>query len=813
MEDLPNELLSEILGFLHPVYDGLARFSTVCRRWNEIIHKTPSLWEHIHLKVVKLTEKEKRIVFRCLRDFDAFIKCLRVHGLDVVFGYDYWFFIRIVTLEMTNITCLDVPNFPWNLQQFLALRSAESLKELNLYGFWDLSDIEWTQTYHQPVSLINQGHLQLLKVRCAKLQVLKLSINMLRMPEKALMEFLNSVKLKELQISAYNSQAANIQMKRTGLKLLKCLLSSSHASIVSKLDLQYVSIGHKELRLLLKAHKSLRILKLRFHDVYRCMTGYQYLESKSLEYFELNSLPAKNIVNLKCSMPKLRYFRLSRCFSLKSLQIISSMLQQLYLDLLPSLRSLHITSTILKRVEVWDCESLTSKTIEKVLHSNKNIEHCTVKGNLLNFEFSPTDIRCSLAVLHLWISDICKVQRIEVHCPTLTSFVCIHQDPERGEFYFSPQEACCIDLRCNDLLDAFISLPRITSIDIKCRTIMQVGLNRIGRQNLDMHCSVLRIEAEKTLDNVDANKCIFNRVQINAEEIDNLDFKKCQIKGVLKLEGGCINVIRMENLEESQGNVDLIARCNEIRKVILRDCVSLFTVTIYPDEKHLFESSLQASTDFYFAHSNCNDQEAERKDICSDVKNMVKTVSTSNCPCFCSLVIFNDRPHPGTPAVIQDANAAFSSGQKSKVPKEKASSLLCNHCCYEENDRSLGLDDCEKCKEDKNEHSKASQGSLHDFHHEGKDAVSVEFSPLTGQGNNAHTGHTSFGISPTDEEFKKNLDTLPNVQNCKPYADLTARISSGDLVDCEEDHSYEMILTNTHLESPTNNANGKSKAI
>ena len=70
---------------------------------------------------------------------------------------------------MTNITCLDVPTLPWSIEQFVALKSAENLKELTLYGFWDLSDMEWIQRYYHPVSLINLGHLQLLKERCRKL--------------------------------------------------------------------------------------------------------------------------------------------------------------------------------------------------------------------------------------------------------------------------------------------------------------------------------------------------------------------------------------------------------------------------------------------------------------------------------------------------------------------------------------------------------------------------------------------------------------------------------------------------------------------
>lgn len=653
MENFPVELLTHIFGFLHPVYDRLPRLSVVCHQWKDIIQTTSCLWEHIHLKPHQLAEKEKNIVFRCLREYEAFIKCLRVASLDTVFGYDFWFFVRHVTLKMTNLACLDIPTFPWNLGQFTTFRSAENLKELNLYGFWDLSDIQWTQNYTQPVSLINQGHLQLVRARWTKLEVLKLSINMLRLTDNALMECLNALNLKELQISAYNSSEANIPMNRNSIKLLKCLLSSNYISIITKLDLRYISIGHKELRLLLKLLQSLRYLKLCFLDIHRCMTGYQYLDSKSLQYFELDNLPAKNIVRLKCSMPRLRYLMVNGCSNLKSLQVVSSKLEQLCLNFLANLRSLHVTSMTLKRFEVASCESLISKTIDKVLQFNRRIEHCTIRGRLVNVQVSQLEISAALTELCLWITDFSKVQSIQVHCPTLRSFMCNYHSPD-GEFTSSIHSECCIDIRCNVLLDAYISLPEVKSIDMKCTTIQHLLLN-VGQQKFDMPCHVMRVSAEKRIHTVCANKCIFTRVEFTADEIDNLDFNKCRIDGGLKLEGNCIDLISMRNVVVSQENIDFIARCNEIRKLLLRECDTLCTVTIFPDEELMFRnktylnetrlqtSQVPSSASYNVRGNVCGKEGQQEFNISSGVadgpRKVVNTVVTLNCPCFRGLLM------------------------------------------------------------------------------------------------------------------------------------------------------------------------------
>lgn len=672
MDQLPVELVTQIFDFLHPVYDKLARFSVVCHQWKEIIQTTNSLWEHIHLTPRQLTEKEKNIVLSCLREYNDFIKCLRVASLDIVFGGDFWFFVHRVTLEMTNLTCIDIPTFPWNLEQFVTFKSADKLKELNIYGFWDLSNTQWTQNFRQPVSLISPGHLQLVKERCTKLKVLKLSINMLRVPEKALMEFVNALDLKELQISAYNSSEANIPMNRNSVRLLRFLLLSKYVSKVTRLDLRYVSIGHKELRLLLKRLKSLRYLKLCFLDNHRCMTGYQYLDSKSLEDFELDDLPAKNIMRLKCSMPKLRVFILSGCTNLKSLEVVSSRLERLFLNFLENLQSVHVSSTTLKRFEVANCGSLTSKTIEKVLQHNRRIEHCTFRGHLVNqFQLSQMETSTSgvLTELCLWITDFFKLQQIRVHCPTLKSFMCnYHNTADREEFSITTAE-CCIDMQCNALLDAYISLPKINSMNIKCKAIKHLLLN-VGQKKRETPCRVVRISAEKRLRTFCASKCIFARVEINAEEIDNLNFNSCRISE-LKLEGNRIDMILMRNVKQSQENIDLIARCKEIKKVVLRECDTLRSVTVFPDEKQFYDTSqiehaqLQSLQMPPAASYNIQEdvrhgvEEEDSKSgmgVGSEIKEVVKTVAALNCPCFRGFLIFN--------ANKNENNVELTSGQQ-----------------------------------------------------------------------------------------------------------------------------------------------------
>lgn len=146
------------------------------------------------------------------------------------------------------------------------------------------------------------------------------------------------------------------------------------------------------------------------------------------------------------------------------------------------------------------------------------------------------------------------------------------------------------------------------------------------------------------------------RVEIKAGKIDNLNFQGCRIKGVLKLEGGLIDELCMKKLMETQINVDLILRCDEMNKFILQECRSLSIVTIFPDEIHLLKSLVKITSDSYVVpdtnYSYEESQELKGQGIFSNVMSPIKMISTSNCPRFTGLRLYHTK---GTSSEIQDS--------------------------------------------------------------------------------------------------------------------------------------------------------------
>ena len=107
---------------------------------------------------------------------------------------------------------------------------------------------------------------------------------------------------------------------------------------------------------------------------------------------------------------------------------------------------------------------------------------------------------------------------------------------------------------------------------------------------------------------------------------------------------------------ETQINVDLILRCDEMNKFILQECRSLSIVSIFPDEIHLLKSLVKITSDSYVVpdtnYSYEESQELKGQGIFSNVMSPIKMISTSNCPRFTGLRLYHTK---GTPSEIQDS--------------------------------------------------------------------------------------------------------------------------------------------------------------
>ena len=149
-------------------------------------------------------------------------------------------------------------------------------------------------------------------------------------------------------------------------------------------------------------------------------------------------------------------------------------------------------------------------------------------------------------------------------------------------------------------------------------------------------------------------------------------------------------MILMRNVKQSQENVDLIARCKEIRKVILRECNTLRSVTVFPDEMQFYDTSqiehtqslqMPPAASYDTQRDIRHGVEDEGEDsksgmgVGSEKKEVVKTVAALNCPSFRGLLIFN--------ANKNESNEELSSGQQHSTS------------CSEQNSGTSSTDDAQ----------------------------------------------------------------------------------------------------------------------
>ena len=108
MDIVPDEIIAQILSYLHPIYEDLAGYSIICRRWERIIQNTGLLWRHIHLHDDRdaretLEDEYARVLQNCLKTYRQFIQCVRAEDQSLFIRPE----LRRLLLTLPNLTRLD----------------------------------------------------------------------------------------------------------------------------------------------------------------------------------------------------------------------------------------------------------------------------------------------------------------------------------------------------------------------------------------------------------------------------------------------------------------------------------------------------------------------------------------------------------------------------------------------------------------------------------------------------------------------------------------------------------------------------------
>lgn len=543
MEALPNELLADVLAFLHPIYDNLAHLSLVCKRWKEVIEQTCSLWKCIHFTraySLCITEnaRHRDVVWHCLLKFGRHVTCLRDHPTARTFTDPS---LRDLLTCLTNLTCLDVPLLEWDLCFLKTLPCASILEELNLTGYLQSEPPEIQWLFQQPDSLeknfITPQHLQMILQRFPRLKILKLALDSVAFPPSTLISFLDKVNLTKLELSGFGIvPALPPHMIHNRDMCLKTIASSQRlASVVTRLDLRtcpmFFTSDH--LRIMLKLMKSIRHLFVGTGMVHRDRKSLLSIESESLVTLGLDGQSTLRMQCLRCNTPNLKEFELANCLDLTAAFVYAKSLESMCLRNLSSFHNLKSSSTRLSNLELVACPAMPISALRIFLRGHQTIKKLSIIGELTGLTLYGS--MCPhLKVLNVLLCQVPRLGSIKVDCPTLEYFVCdvYRRGPvEANDFsgFSTDRSTCSIFIRSRRLARVSINLPNATAISVKCDELkhlsVTMGETASGRKaTLDFEVIADVVSFIRT------TNCKFSRYHLQSKRIGKIAVQLCEIE-------------------------------------------------------------------------------------------------------------------------------------------------------------------------------------------------------------------------------------------------------------------------------------------
>ena len=577
MDQMPIEIFVQILGCFDPIHDALIQYSRVCRRWQNTIQSTPALWHHIHIKGIWMYNAERSMLRRCLARFRPFIRCVRVNDYhnDVFLDVS----MRDLLRDLPSLLCLDVPLLLWDPQLLESFQSAEHLQELNLYGFGNSETKLWPSLIHdpQPPFLLSQDHFQILLRRFRALRTLKFSLNMFDLSQLDVMAFLDGLRPRAIQVTAFAQSYSGSSLHFIGVTLIRHLLSSVHAASITALQLHDVAIGHKETRLIIKNLPALRKLHLVFDTDRVCRNPYQFLHSHTLRMLILDGLPAVYIKYLRFRMPSLIVLKLSKCELVISATVSAPLLEILHTVDIPKLRNLQVDSVRLKEWKLWKCRAMIREArFTKFLERHPQITNLKIYADIESLNLFE-NICGSLTVLDMQVKSMNKFSDFKIECLTLKSFR-FRGNPLAQARHGVERKPRSISISGDVLERVDIVAPGISTLSVQCRALHTLTVNTENRiwdevwPGLDFHVLV-----SETLQRFTGQNCRFCRFRIDCRNLLVVQLMNCEFMGPLELRSyytdelkvtECreVTALQIETTSLYTGTISL-AHCERLRRL------------------------------------------------------------------------------------------------------------------------------------------------------------------------------------------------------------------------------------------------------
>ena len=531
MEFLPDEILSQILFYLHPIYEDLASYSLISRKWDHIIQTTGFLWRHIHLDDDggahgSLEEDYVNVLRNCLNRFGHFIKCIR--------AADHTFFtrrdIRRLLLPLPNLVRLDIPMLSWSRVFAQSLKSAPVLKFLTIDDYRALAKRSSGFTGgHARIHKrgIRVWDLRVLARQFTSLESLSLNINIFKLCRHGIIPVLDQLNLKELHLECAPYGIDELPPEYAScLPPIKALMNSRHSAILISLDLHFLPVTVGDLVSYVGKFNSLKQLVVAVTDqTDNTARRSLFLESRSLTTLFLTGLPSIHVSSLRCVMPSLEVLLIAGCHYLTSLEVHATNILSFILKGNCLLTNVMAYCTSILDVLIYDCPTIEPESLKAFLLECPDIRQMELSLDWDVFELDSNHCR---NLKQLTIRDITmSLSKLTVDCPTLEYFKCSGElCPEKGKNN-KDFAGCDLELRSNSFKRIQIcdvgNANRVTVHSVETAMIQITGIQPWQRPlNVELN-------ATRGIDTVYLTGLTIGVVAINASSVENVIIEGCSL--------------------------------------------------------------------------------------------------------------------------------------------------------------------------------------------------------------------------------------------------------------------------------------------
>ncbi|KAK7104469.1 hypothetical protein V1264_019181 [Littorina saxatilis] len=557
INDLPDEILVRIFGYLHPIQHELPILAVVCCKWRRLLASSGRLWRDLYVDPRGYRYWHFSLLCCIFRQYGQHVQRLTWFEHSPVYESVFSLIPRLSNLRHLRLPIL------WTRAVVDSLQPLCRLEHVQINGGFSLSDEDLARVGN------SFPELKVVSINACW----KITANGMR-------DFLGSLpKLESLKLKINSglplSDVRSEHAMREGARIVQMVADSPWAALVSVLCLHFVPIEMDELWTVVK-----RMTNLKKLSVSNCehLHGIR-LVSDSLQKFYLFNL--WNVLFVSVEAEDLRHVTIDQGLeSLEHLQIRSPKLRRACINGGNVLRTLNLKGGKLSFLELSNCEELDMRTVRDTLFKNPRLVVLKVGCLAVDSLLLEENLVPSLQEVCLLGDFSCEAVHVRAPCLRLFHTEADNDIITLNHIYITANHLCKV---------ALVGMPALKTLTVQCVSVDSIELNLCSDDQLVLDSCV--IQALGSIGFLRLFDCKVNLLSVSTPLARTVVLYRCHMTDyVLQMAlHGCPNIAHL-NLEKcrniTQVGVEALPLkflnlfgCRDVHRLEL-DCPQLLAINL-----------------------------------------------------------------------------------------------------------------------------------------------------------------------------------------------------------------------------------------